>query len=228
MSVSSLETLYHSFPRRSGADGDGVKKGIGILERILKRGLVLTPEVVEWRVSFNPNPTYVAQKRVCFTSLSTEELREHSETFGALSIGFARSRLETIGATPVFYIPRSLISADIGRNIGSFYIERLLQIQLFLENNPKSFRIGSESLHSSDLSNFTRFLTGLFYPVEDVRHDGARFYFSQREWRVLANLHRGNAALSEVLSDEAKADIAAPPVARLRDFPPADMAIDVR
>lgn len=205
---SSYDTLYHAFPRRSlGSAEDESRQGLRILEAVLKRGLIVTPELVEWRLRQTGEPTYTAQKRICFTALGPNEFSDHARLFGSFALGFDRAALESLGATPVFYVPRHLPDGGKGRNIGSFYIERLLQIQMFLDHNPKSFRIGETPVTTQELAHFTRFLTGLFYPIEDLAADRTRSYFAQKEWRVLGNLFIGKRALSRPLTDEEKAEI---------------------
>jgi hypothetical protein len=206
---TNYDTLYHAFPRRAvGSPEVESQQGLRILDGILKRGLIITPEVTEWRLRKSGQPTFTAQKRVCFTALRPNEFTDHAKQFGSFALGFDRSALESLGATPVFYVPRYLPDGGKGRNIGSFYIERLLQIQLFLDNNPKSFRIGDDPVTTQELSQFTRFLTGLFYPVEDLESDSVRTYFSQKEWRILGNLFIGKRPLSRPLTDDEKAEIA--------------------
>lgn len=202
------DLLFHAFPRRAAGSPDRESaQAILILKSILKRGLIITPEVVEWRSRATGQPTFTAQKRVCFTSIGPGEFDRHAMQFGSFAIGFDRATLESLGATPVFYVPRYLRDGQQGRNIGNFYIEKLLQIQLFLDNNPKSFSIGNEPVTTEELSHFTRFLTGLFYPVEDLEKDKSRLYFDQNEWRILGNLFLGKQALSRPLNDEEKSEI---------------------
>src|SRR5262245_8661149 len=66
--VAKSRYFFHSFPRRKGATA---KKGLAILESIVRSGLLLTPELIEWReIQSNgrfSEPFTVAQKRVCFT-----------------------------------------------------------------------------------------------------------------------------------------------------------------
>ena len=81
-------------------------------------------------------------------------------------------------------------------------------MQLFLRNNPKSFRIGDTPVNTEELAAFTSFLSGLFYPIEEIGADRSRQYFAQHEWRILANLFQGKRPLSRPLTDSEKHAIA--------------------
>lgn len=101
-------SLFHNFPR--GLTGDAQKlAGLKTLEGFLKLGLVLAPETVELSEQLqNGEPgrkLTIGQKRFCFTELSEDMIRAHSDTFGAFSIEFDLDGLSRAGATPVFYFP---------------------------------------------------------------------------------------------------------------------------
>lgn len=206
--MKQFSTLYHSFPRRATPKlDDTYAKGLSILRSILRFGLLVTPEVIKWQVRKSVEPTLVSQKRACFTALDSDDLNAHARVFGPFAIGFERKILEGIGATPVFYAPRDIESFKLKENIGSFYIEKIFQIKMFLYHNPRKFSVNSQSVSTDELINFTNLLTGLFYPLEDTSRINRETYYSQREWRVLANLYHGKMALSRLLSDEEKATI---------------------
>ena len=74
-------------------------------------GLLLTPEITEWP-EVQPDgvlsePWYIAQKRCCFTELTPAELLQHAEVFGHFAIEFDIQVLRSLGAIPVFYLPRT-------------------------------------------------------------------------------------------------------------------------
>lgn len=180
------QVLYHSFPRRNYS----IEKAINIFKSVLDFGLLVTPEIITWQNS-DHEPIRVGQKRVCFTALEGPELVRHSEIFGKFSIGFKRSDLETIGITPVFYVSRSLSSVQ-SQNIGSFYIERISQTLVLIEQfklEHKKIRFRNTNVSVQDIENFMRYLPCLFYPIEDLREDREKMYFSQKEWRIVGNLY---------------------------------------
>jgi hypothetical protein len=196
------EMLYHSFPRRSSEEADA--KSINIFRNILQVGLLITPEITQWKTS-KGEPFKVAQKRICFTALSSSELEAHSKIFGDISIGFSRKELEKVGATPVFYVPRTVESQTQENNIGGFYVERLYQIMALVQSLRKDkeiFSFNKREVNLLDLEMFLRMLSGLFYPVEDVEQGKDRYYFAQNEWRIMGNLLQGTRPLSRKLNQD--------------------------
>ena len=103
--------FYHNFPRiRPGYDHEKIlKDGLKILKSIQKIGLVLAPELVEWKqvlVDGNTRSTIVRQNRISFTELSSGEIGEHGEKFGPFSLEFEIETLRRLGALPVIYMPQ--------------------------------------------------------------------------------------------------------------------------
>ena len=197
--VNDAFYLYHSFPR----EGDD-SQAIQVLKSILEYGLLATPEILMWM--FGDGETFhVAQKRICFTALKEYELEEHSKVFGELSIGVARADMESIGAVPVFYVPRALHDERQGRNIGGFHMERLYQLMVIthhLQKKDENIPFRNKRIDLQDIDAFVRYLTGLFCPIEDVDSDKERFYYAQKEWRVMGNLFYKGKALSRKLSKD--------------------------
>ena len=143
--------FYHSFPRRRGIDESGeVEKGLAILRLMKEMGLLLTPEIIEWP-EVRPDgslsePWYVAQKRCCFTELSPVDLPQHAEVFGHFAIEFDIQVLRSLGAMPVFYLPR-ISEANVGlealasklvAGIGQLEVlfDRLSQLEGLVQSNP--------------------------------------------------------------------------------------------
>lgn len=119
-----------------------------------------TPEIMEWAF-MDGQKFHVAQKRICFTALRADELDQHSKIFGALSLGFDRSMLEQIGATPVFYVPRSTNPNRIDRNFGAFHLERLYKLMTItqaLQKRNEKFDFRGKSINLEDMEAFTRYL----------------------------------------------------------------------
>ena len=89
--MSDKSYFYHSFPRRGNQTNSEIEKGCKILESIRDNGLLLNPELIEWRQPNNSGIDRVfrvLQTRACFTELKTTELPGHSEKFGHFSLEF--------------------------------------------------------------------------------------------------------------------------------------------
>jgi hypothetical protein len=143
--------FYHSFPRRRGTDtSDEAEKGGAILRLMKEMGLLLTPEIIEWP-DVQPDgslsePWYVAQKRCCFTELAPAELPQHAEVFGHFAIEFGIQVLRSLGAIPVFYLPRTseanagleALSTALVAGIGQLeaLFDRLSQLEELVRSNP--------------------------------------------------------------------------------------------
>jgi hypothetical protein len=107
--------FYHSFPRRMRATTAEIEKGCQILSIMRDVGLVMAPEVVTWGYEHAdgsaPRTSEVLQQRVCFTELEPRELPRHGQKFGRFALEFTVPTLKSLGAIPVFYIPRAMSSA---------------------------------------------------------------------------------------------------------------------
>jgi hypothetical protein len=104
--------FYHSFPRPRRADTDQtiVAKGLGILQLMATTGVILAPEVVQWRqplIDGTHRTTDLLQTRACFTELAAEELPEHGKRFGPFALEFDLATLRRAGALPVIYMPQT-------------------------------------------------------------------------------------------------------------------------
>ena len=125
--------LYHSFPRRAGADA--LVKGVEILRLILEKGLLLTPERIIFREQLadgaDGRESWIFQKRVCFTELEPSELPEHAATFGPFSLEWDVATLRKFGTIPVFYVP---LTSKLGTldGIGASMLARLGEAQELL------------------------------------------------------------------------------------------------
>ncbi|MDY7096132.1 MAG: hypothetical protein SX243_24420 [Acidobacteriota bacterium] len=193
--------LYHSFQRRNA--GSDRSRSVQVLKSILTHGLLITPEIVDWRTSGGQG-FQVAQKRLCLTSLEEGELATHARLFGPITLGFRRSLMEEIGAVPVFYVPRSLGAGRKKRNLGGFQLERLYQTLHVVSHARQAgseVDFGGRPVNLQDIESFIRYLTTQFYPIEDVEGDRDRFYLAQKEWRVQGNLIYEGEPLSRRLTD---------------------------
>lgn len=125
--------FYHSFPRRSSGENDGVEKGLAILESILEMGFLMTPEVTTWN-SLNPeSPNAKAfSTRMCFTLLEERELAEHSKVFGTFALELQPESLIALGGLPAIYLPNKPESDDGVSGLGTAYITKLAELDLLL------------------------------------------------------------------------------------------------
>lgn len=87
-----------------------------LLELIRDFGLLLTPEIARWEYPHAdgtpPRSASMIQRRVSFTELSPAELARHSDEFGHFALEFEIDTLKSLGAMPVFYVPRAVDGAD--------------------------------------------------------------------------------------------------------------------
>jgi hypothetical protein len=199
--------LYHSFPRRTGAQAD--EKGLAILRSILERGLLITPEIVPWTMP-DGTPFRISHKRICFTAVDPDQLSEHAKLFGELSVGFKRSDLEGSGAIPVFYVPRSNSARNRRGNIGGFHVGRLyelLEVIRQVKRTDQTFTLKGKPISLTDLEAFTAILSTQYYPIEDIEDQKERHYFAQREWRIPGNLFFEGTALDRKLTEHEAASI---------------------
>lgn len=107
--------FHHSFPRRGRDTEVEITRGCTILSIIRDSGLITAPEIVKWQYEHEdgspPRSFEVLQRRVCFTELAPHELTEHAKKFGSFALEFDVPVLKSLGAIPVFYIPRALAAA---------------------------------------------------------------------------------------------------------------------
>ena len=129
--------LYHSFPRRGSDNIDlTITRGLAILSSMIKSGLLLTPEVTDWREHLQDGtlsqPVKLFQKRICFTLLAPSQLQKHATTFGPFAFEYRLENLRRLGGVPVFYIPYAQ-ETDMGlEGIGGALMSRLSEIQRLL------------------------------------------------------------------------------------------------
>ncbi len=127
--------FYHSFPKSNGAKKlENYRNGVAILELILKHGLLLTPEVLEFteeRINGEPRISKATQCRACFTLINQNELKQHSKIFGSFSLEFETDVLRNLGIMPVFYVPK-LTGGKYGQ-IGPMAMNRIAEIQHILK-----------------------------------------------------------------------------------------------
>jgi hypothetical protein len=129
--------FYHSFPRRGRSTDAEIEKGCKILSIIRDSGLVMAPEVVKWQYEHEdgsqPRASEVLQRRVCFTELAPHELAEHGKKFGRFALEFDVPVLKSLGAIPVFYIPRALADAKGAEGAASTLVMQLLDAMVLVE-----------------------------------------------------------------------------------------------
>jgi len=155
--VPKSRYFYHSFPRDGGTDVSA--RALAILESVLNRGLLLTPERIEFREELSngtlSEPWYVMQKRLCFTELEPRELPQHASTFGPFSFEWDIATLIEMGAVPVFYVPlRSTTGANDG--VACSMLARLGEIQQLLVRLEGLDTLVRQTPNHKDLLNITR------------------------------------------------------------------------
>jgi hypothetical protein len=130
--------FYHSFPRiRVGEDGECVlDKSLATLETISKVGLILAPEVVEWRIPLVDETTKQVkyrQTRVCFTELARAVLPNRARKFGPTALEFPLEVLRQSGALPVIYMPQMVRDDRHLSSVGAMLVWVLSMVRYTLE-----------------------------------------------------------------------------------------------
>jgi hypothetical protein len=114
--------FYHSFPRVA-SNADEINKGCQILAAIRDFGLLLTPQLIEWRQpssgGVQPRAFPVLQQRVCFTELAPHELPKHAQKFGHFALEFEIDTIRQLGAVPVYYVPQPTGEAADGSHVAT-------------------------------------------------------------------------------------------------------------
>jgi hypothetical protein len=110
--------FFHSFPRPRPSDTPEMlnTKGLAVLRLVRDIGLIVAPEIVEWRVPLQDGTQRSIkydQLRICFTELHESELRQHAERFGPFALEFEIGRLRQMGALPVIYMPQPVSAGDL-------------------------------------------------------------------------------------------------------------------
>jgi hypothetical protein len=122
--------FYHSFPRKWRETDAEIEKGCTILSIIRDSGLIMAPEIVEWRYEYldgSPARTAeVLQRRISFTELPPEEVAGHAKKFGRFALEFEVPVLKALGAIPVFYIPQALSMAKGAEGAASTLVMQFL------------------------------------------------------------------------------------------------------
>ena len=121
--VMGNRNFYHSFPRVRPGDNleTLVARGLKTLAAIKDMGLVLAPEVVEWKIPLSDGSEKTIrhrQTRICFTELSHGELPGHAKLFGPISVEFPVQMLRLFGALPVIYMPQMVKGDRLLSSVG--------------------------------------------------------------------------------------------------------------
>jgi hypothetical protein len=152
--------FYHSFPRRGRDGSQATSKGLAILQSIIRSGLLLTPEKIEW-TEFLQDGTQspsiqMFQKRICFTELAPLELAEHARAFGPFAVEFSIENLRLLGGIPVFYLPKPSTRERDLEGIASALVARLADVQQLLTRLTELARLVQMRADKSELLNVTR------------------------------------------------------------------------
>jgi hypothetical protein len=145
--TDDIRHFYHSFPRPRADEkrGDVVDRGLAILRSVVQSGLVLAPEIVEWKTPVNigsRSPIRLLQQRACFTELSLSDLPDHAKRFGPFALEFDILALRRVGALPVIYMPQSLSEHDHLALLGPMIVSHLGYIKYLLEQLNRLAQLG--------------------------------------------------------------------------------------
>jgi hypothetical protein len=138
--------LYHSFPRPRRAnrfdpnspDKNPQDKGIKILENILKYGLLLVPETLDYPKTDaegkESGSFRLVQCRFSMTAIDDiAKLQDHAEVFGNIHLEFTEESAYALGAIPVMYVPKPPFSLTAEPaslwHLASSFIHRLCDLQ---------------------------------------------------------------------------------------------------
>lgn len=126
--------FYHNFPRRMRDQEAENDAGCVIVEMIRDFGLLLAPENVKFQYEHAdgsaPRSTEILQRRVCFTELAPQELAEHATKFGHFAFEFSIPTLKSLGAMPVFYIPRAVSETKGAEGAASTLVMQLVDAMI--------------------------------------------------------------------------------------------------
>ena len=147
--------FYHSFPRGNDAE----LRGLDVLESVLDRGLLLTPERIEFREELSngslSQPWYAMQKRMSFTELEPRELPQHCHTFGPYSLEWDIATLIGMGAIPVFYVPLRSVPGSHSA-VACSMLARIGEIQKLLVRLDDLETLVRESANQAELLTVTK------------------------------------------------------------------------
>ncbi|MBX3745790.1 MAG: hypothetical protein KF833_10830 [Verrucomicrobiae bacterium] len=133
--------FYHSFSisRPHECRQAWIDRCFTILRSIFTRGIVLTPELVEFKAEeLQPRSGEqippILQVRFCLTQLDISDLKTHCDTFGPVSLEFDRSAIRDLGALPVIYIPQVVDKRkDLMASIGYAFVSKLRYVRRVLD-----------------------------------------------------------------------------------------------
>jgi hypothetical protein len=168
MARTATRYFYHSFPHpRKGEDAQ--LKGLKILECMANVGLVLAPELVEWKQPLTDATERIhtsIQQRISFTEISPRRLKSHAKKFGPFALEFEINDLRRLGAVPVFYIPHQLSEQPGYSAVGMSLVVQLFDAQFTMDKLNELQTISNHAPHSQlpflDPNINTGFLDQLF------------------------------------------------------------------
>jgi hypothetical protein len=231
-----LTYLYHCFPRvdrRRLSAEDSVTRGLRILELILRIGVLLVPEEINWRVATTLEDGTTRefpllgifsflQRRFCLTALREDELAPHCKVFGPFAIELPLDSARDLGATPVFYVALDGSAPTDGsaRNQIAMTAVRLAEIAELLRriarvSTPEVVAATRGLLeHLGPVDELRAAMVtafGLLYPTERLDSEQSEMleYFRQREWRILGNAVVAGRPIDETLTDDERAEVSA-------------------
>lgn len=131
-----------------------MNKGLTILRFMKEMGLLLTPEITEWpEVPAKGSPSeswYVATKRCSFTELAPPELLQHAEFFGRFAIEFDIQVLRSLGAIPVFYLPRTSGGNAAAETLATALVTCIGEIEVLLDRLSQLEKLGRSNSNNNE------------------------------------------------------------------------------
>lgn len=153
--------FYHSFPRRCiDNTTQTFEKGLKILESIIEEGLILAPEIINFKEPLSDGsfsePWSNIQKRCCFTELSEAELPKHQEVFGQFALEFEIPTLRYLGAIPIFYTPTGKHTDTGLEHVANSLMCRVGEIQLALDRLAKLDSLVKQTSNKNEVLNIAK------------------------------------------------------------------------
>jgi hypothetical protein len=129
----SGESFFHSFPRDRSLRGAAAS--LKILRSVLKFGLLLVPEIVNYPAELRDagderDKIVSVQRRLSLTMLPPEQLLDHCKIFGPVSLEFSPLAARRLGAMPVMYLPQATAGGlEVGLDqLGYFFSYRIAEL----------------------------------------------------------------------------------------------------
>ena len=208
-----MTSLYHSFPRSFVNRADVLERGLLVLESIVTRGLLFTPDDAVWAKAGEGQQAgdwRISQRRFCLTALQPHDLTRHAKTFGPFALEFSLRELIPIGAIPAFYLPVALHGTEapgaaLIRGLGHIAeIVAKLKTAEFKDISPRL--LSGQS--AEELDGTLKAVTNLFCQIAPPNAEDLLSYYREQEWRLISNFAHSGQPLTRELTDSDASAIA--------------------